>query len=398
MLMPIAKRAISTIKKIKKSELQKRVDDLNRFVGYPKQVARNSKQMPNPNRLRITWIIPDFIPGAGGHMTIFRMASHLERFGHDVNILIQNPTEHETGAAAKKTINDHFQPFDGCVSLFDTAPPQIEGDALIATDRFTCYPAEAMSGFCRKFYFVQDYETLFYPAGPEYLLTESTYHFDFDCLCAGEWLHQLMSRKYGRWSVSWPLAYDANVYHDHRATERSKNRVAFYARYVTPRRAVEIGLMALDILHRNCPGFHVDFFGWNTGKLDVNYEYTNHGIMKPSQLADLYRSSTVGVVFSVTNHSLVNKEMMACGLPVVDLDLENVRAIFPRETMEFANPNPAGIAAAISNLLNDSALRSARKAAGLSFIDGLSWEKSARVVENAIRERIMNWEKIEVRE
>lgn len=69
----------------------------------------------------------------------------------------------------------------------------MSGDALIATDRYTCYAVNAMEQFRRKFYFVRDYEPLFYPAGTEALLTEATYSFDFDCLCAGEWLHNIMS-------------------------------------------------------------------------------------------------------------------------------------------------------------------------------------------------------------
>ena len=45
-------------------------------------------------------------------------------------------------------------------------------------------------------------------------------------------------------------------------------------------------------------------------------------------LADLYRRATVGVVFSATNYSLIPHEMMACGLPVVELDGESTRADF----------------------------------------------------------------------
>ena len=42
-------------------------------------------------------------------------------------------------------------------------------------------------------------------------------------------------------------------------------------------------------------------------------------------LADLYRESTIGMVFSTTNPSLVPYEMMACGLPVIDLKTDYSR-------------------------------------------------------------------------
>lgn len=36
----------------------------------------------------------------------------------------------------------------------------------------------------------------------------------------------------------------------------------------------------------------------------------------------MYRNADLGIVFSTTNPSLVPYEMMACGCPVVDLDVE----------------------------------------------------------------------------
>ncbi|MEI3855873.1 MULTISPECIES: rhamnosyltransferase WsaF family glycosyltransferase [unclassified Ensifer] len=322
-------------------------------------------------------------------MTIFRVASHLERFGHNVRFLIQNPSVHATPNAALETINKYFQPFSGEVRFFKNETPDVEGDALIATDRYTCYPVNAMSRFVRKFYFVQDYEPAFYPAGAESLLTEATYHFDFDCLCAGDWLHNRMSNEFKRWSMSWPLAYDEDVYNlgdkEHR---RSQNRIALYARYVTPRRAVELAFMALEILNARGVDFEVDFFGWQLGKLNVGFPYRDLGILSGTELASVYRESALGVVFSATNHSLVNKEMMACGLPVIDLDLETVRSIFPSSAIAFAKPTPEGIADTIEYLLNHAEERERLRAGGLSFVDELSWEKSSRKIEAAIQTRV----------
>lgn len=375
--------------RIQKSQIERQVEHLKTFVSYERSGGHPPQGTVDLSKLRITWIIPDFVPGAGGHMTIFRIASYLERFGHVVSFLVQNPTVHKTGAAARDTINKHFQPFSGNVELFAEATPDAEGDALIATDRFTCYPVRAMDRFRRKFYFVQDYEPAFYPAGTEALLTEATYHFEFDCLCAGDWLHKRMSEQFGRWSISWPLAYDSSVYTlGAEVTERHQNRIAIYARYVTPRRAVELSFMALEILKKRNVDFEVDFFGWPLGRLNVDFPYRDHGILGAKELAHLYRSATIGVVFSATNHSLVNKEMMACGLPVIDLDLETVRSIFPNDTMAFAPPTPDGIAIVMERLLRDPIERDRLRFGGLRYVSDLSWEKSARIIEDAIQRRI----------
>lgn len=373
-------------------ELMRRVRALQAMTDYPR--APFSAAVPaapaDPGRLRVTWVIPDFTPGNGGHMTIFRIASKLESFGHDVSFLIQNPTFHETAEEARRTINEHFQPFAGSVRFLDRSLPPVQGDALIATDRFTCYPVRAIGGFRRKFYFVQDHETEFYPTGTEAFLTENTYGMGFDCLCAGDWLADLMGGKYGLWAKSWPLALDPDIYGPGAGAERAEGRIAFYARFVTPRRAVELGMMALDILHARGVRFHVDFFGWDLAGLDLPYSHANLGILGAAELATLYRRSSIGVVFSGTNHSLANREMMACGLPVVDFDLPNVRRVFPDGVMQLVAPEPAAIADGIQRLLESADRRAAIARAASSHIAGLSWEGSARIVEAALRERLLS--------
>lgn len=372
----------------KTSPLQRRARHLDSFISYtPTRLAAPTDSV-DLNRLRITWVIPDFVPGAGGHMTIFRIAHFLESFGHRVDFLIQNPTQHAKAEDALATLRRDFIPLNGSLSFLGDTLPEVVGDALIATDRFTCYPVNAMGGFIRKFYLVQDFEPSFYPMGSEYLLAEATYAFDFDCLCAGEWLHRLMVGKYGRWSMSWPLAYDPEVYRPSLTCARQKDRIAVYARYVTARRAVELIFLALDILSERGVEFEVDFFGLELGPLDVGYEYRDHGVLDGPALAELYRGATLGIVCSATNHSLVNKEMMACGLPVVDLDLPNVRAIFPEDCMAFASATPEGIATALQDILRSRSEQERLRSAGLAYVQQYSWENSARLIEAALKERI----------
>ncbi len=322
-------------------------------------------------------------------MTIFRIAHFLEKFGHEVCLFIQHPSSHDTAEAARETINKHFQPFSGPIELFSETLPKAIGDALIATDRFTCYPVNAMTGFRKKFYFVQDYETLFYPMGTEALITDATYSFEFDCLCAGEWLHEIMTTRFGRWSIAWPLSYDGSIYEVNEKVERASNRIAFYARFYTPRRAAELGFLALEILKQRGVEFEVDFFGDDIGKMKLGYDHVNHGVVDVTGLAEIYQKATIGVVFSTTNHSLVNKEMMACGLPVVDLDVDSVNMIFPKDAMAFANPTPEGIANTIQALLEDKSKQVEIADAGRSFVRRSSWENSARIIENAIKERVL---------
>lgn len=114
MFLSAAVRRFSDVflaRKIRKSKIERQVAHLKKFVSYHPTSGSPPTRAADMNRLDITWVIPDFMPGAGGHMTIFRIASHLEKFGHNVRFLVQNPSVHKTGAEARKTINEHFQPF-----------------------------------------------------------------------------------------------------------------------------------------------------------------------------------------------------------------------------------------------------------------------------------------------
>jgi glycosyltransferase involved in cell wall biosynthesis len=358
-------------------------------INYPEVLPLEPPEKSlNPSCLDLHWVIPDFKPGDGGIMNIFRIIHFLEQFGHRNTIWINGPYIHKCPNEAFLNINSHFIPINAQLFFLPNNLDQIRGDAVIATDRWTTYPVRAMQHFRRRFYFVQDLEHLFYPMGTEALLALDTYNFGFDCLCNGPWLEKVMRERFGLWTSVWHQAYDPAYYFKGKEEDRSTNRVAFYARHVTPRRSVKLGLLALELLHRRDVNFHVDFFGWDLGILNVDYPYIDHGVLSQEELGELYRLAAVGVVFSSTNYSIVPREMMACGLPVIDLDVESVRAVYPPECLELAPPNPQGIADALERLLLDAERRQRLVAEADTFISEFYWEESARMVEAALLKRI----------
>lgn len=340
----------------------------------------------NTKKMILHWVIPDFDPGAGGHMTIFRTIHFLESFGHENTIWITYGSKHGSEEKAHQVIKDFFIDIKGPVKfLHQTNLDSVKGDAVFATDRWTAYPVRGIQNVRKRFYFVQDFEPSFYPMGGEFLLTENTYHFGFSCITAGKWLEKIMKEKYQLEAYSFELSVDRNVYFQNEKKQENKIvKIAFYAREVTPRRAVDLGYLALELLSRKISNFHVDFFGWDLGALDVPYNYTNHGVVSHQQLCELYNQCDIGIVFSATNYSLIPQEMMACGLPVIDLDLENTRAVFPDDVLSFAKPDPYFITEEILKLINDSELRKSRIESGLNFINEYNWEKSAKKVEAAL--------------
>lgn len=365
--------------------------DTPRIARRPLQPLAPLARIHNARALDIHWIIPSFGRGAGGHMTIFRMVERLEEFGHHQTIWIQNAVTFRDQAAARTAIRDWYRPIGERVHVrfLPEDVRELAGDCLIVTDCWTAFPAAEAPNFKERFYFVQDYEPSFHPMGELQLLAESTYDFGFPTLCAGRWLTDLMSAR-GLWARNWDLCADHEVYYPGPARSLPPKvlRIAFYARGYTPRRAVGLGLAALEDLHRRGVAFHADLFGEADLAVPYDFPHTQHGILSPEALGDLYRDSDIGLVFSATNYSLIPLEMMACDLPVVEIDAPSTRAIFRDGEVSLAKPLPHAIADAVEALMADPQRRERQRRKGRDFVATTSWARSARMVEAALFERL----------
>ena len=264
------------------------------------------------------------------------------------------------------------------------------GDIVIATDRMSTYPVLGMRKFQKRFYFVQDYEPYFFALGSSSILTEQSYASknNFSCICASPWLKKKME-SFGNSAISFPLAVDHSIYHPNSDQQRISHAIAFYVRRSTPRRLYELGLLALRALFELGDYFEVITFGEaDLPDLGVPVKVRHAGVLNANDLANLYRQCAVGLVLSGTNYSLVPNEMMACGLPVVDIDAEHTRISYQPETAVLAEATPVGLASALSRLLNDASFREVTTKAGLTTIKELTWDSSNKLIEAFISESL----------
>ena len=353
----------------------------------------------NRKSLKIHWVIPNFTPGLGGHMTIFRTIDFLERCGHQCTIWVHselkgNDKPSRLSSLHKRAIDQYFIPLktDQVYMLGNNQEDldRVSGDVVIATDRMSTYPVLGMKKFQKRFYFVQDYEPYFFARGTSSILTEQSYASKnkFACICASPWLKQKME-SFGNSAISFPLAVDHSVYHPNQAQKTSKNSIAFYVRRSTPRRLYELGLLALRALFDLGDDFEIITFGEkDLPDLGIPVKVRHAGILDANELANLYRQCTVGFVLSGTNYSLVPNEMMACGLPVVDIDAEHTRLSYKPNTAVLAEPTPVDMATALSRLLNDETFRSSTARGGLAATENLQWDASNQLVEAFIQESL----------
>lgn len=334
-------------------------------------------------RLRINWLVPEPVPGAGGDVGIFRIIRDLAEFGHDCQVhvlpyslMIDFSTE-QIRAHVRQHFGETAAEYHRWTGHIDDA------DCSFATFWPTVEILTALMKGGRRYYLVQDFEASFYAGDPHHILrSENTYRAGLHCITLGPWLAKLLSERYHAAADHFDFAVDTKVYWPRPVHHKSGRRVCFYARPSTPRRGYELGLEALQIVHTRVPDVEIIFFGTDDLAPVPPFAITNRGKLSPEQLAELFSSCDLGVVFSLSNPSFVPLEMMACRCPVVEIASERWRAVLTHGTEAWlVEPNATAIADGIVRLLSEDSLRRSIAENGYLRARTMDWRHSARQVE-----------------
>jgi glycosyltransferase involved in cell wall biosynthesis len=329
--------------------------------------------------LRVAVVIPSFRRGSGGHQTIVHLARGLAARGHAVTLWLEDDEgRHADGQAA-----EHFASFFGWPGLRGTFAGWDGCDVAVATGWQTVHRVLRLAGCGARAYLVQDHEPDFYAASASRTWAGQTYGLGLHCIAASRWLAGELRDRYGASAGHFDLALDHDVYRPRDAPRDGS--VLFYARATTPRRAVPLGLLALEELARRRPGVDIALFG-EAGEVRAGFAHRSLGVLSGDELADAYARAEVGLVLSMTNISLVPLEMLACGLPCVELDTPCLRAELGADgPVELAAFDPPAVADALERLLDDPRRREARRRAGAELVAGRRWEGAAAQVETGLR-------------
>jgi glycosyltransferase involved in cell wall biosynthesis len=351
--------------------------------------------MAERERLRLALVIPSFRRGSGGHNTLLQIFSRLEQRGHLCSVWLYDFTgQHlaEWPAVIRADIREFFAPIEGPV--YKGFADWQGADVAIATGWQTVHPTLMLDQCRARAYIVNDHEPEFYAASTEREMAEDTYRHDLHCIAASPWLRDLLIERYAASADAFQLGVDHSLYQPRPVTRR-KDTVIYYARHVTPRRAVPVGLMALSELHRRRGDLRIVLFG-DEGKLESPFPYEHLGVLTPPQLATLYSEATVGLCLSLTNFSLMPKEMLACGLPCVELADVSAESIFGSDgPLELATLDPRAIADALERLLDDPEHWEQRSREGIEFVASHTWEHATDEVEAGLRHALREREQSE---
>ena len=337
--------------------------------AYREILQSHAARKVDLNNLRIAFLIPEPEKGAGGHRNIFRIVRRFVEIGHRVTVYTFDPTLHGTDKSLREFVTNSF---------FETGAMFVAGceniaccDIIIATFWTTAYIAQRFRHRCvLAAYFIQDFEPYFYTMSEAYVQAYETYNLGLAHLASGKWMAEMVERVSGEKCPYFEFPIQREFYYCSSIQKREANKVVFFARPDMPRRCYQLGVDALKLLYWKRPSTCIVLYG------DEAYKYSEHGfayqkagmLKGPQELGELYRSADVGICFSLTNPSLVPFEMMACGLPVVDLDFNNSQFSYDGyDVALLSKPTPQAICDCICMLLEDTEEAEKRRLNGLVF-------------------------------
>ena len=338
----------------------------------------------------LAWVVPPWQIGSGGHTTIFRLIRQLELRGHSNAIFVFEAPyvwhPRPSAAALRRQIREHFVPgleaevFHG-LEDFDSA------DVAIATGWSTAFAVRDLPRCREKAYLVQDHEPEFFATSAQSIWAEETYRMGLRCIAYTPWMADVLRDQYGVDARWFECGTDLDVFEFAGEEQRQPEVIAVYARNETERRAVELAMAGLALLADRRPTIRPVLFG-SRRKTSLPFAAEDLGVVSPQRLARLYRDAQVGVVFSLTTHSLAAQEMMASGLPTVELEGLNVSSALGEsgELVEQAARRPDAIADAIERLLDDRAAAAAMARRARAFVEERTWKRAGDQVESALRE------------
>jgi glycosyltransferase involved in cell wall biosynthesis len=299
----------------------------------------------------------------------------MEEAGYELTVVVDTRSEIPEDEVRSQIDAFFGVKFSGrIVANFDSV---VAGDLAIATCWSSAYAVARNRGFHRKAYLVQDFEALFHPMGSDYLLAENSYTFGLTPITIGRWLTRLLFDRFSVRSHYFDFCADLSIYRPATDQQTAPHSVVFTHQPEKPRRCAELGLAALSLVKARMPDVNIHLYGSNASQ-HVPFEHIQHGLLTVDRCNELYNRSSLGLCLSSSNPSRVPFEMMAAGLPVVDIWRDNNRYDYPEDCATLALQQPEAIADTLTDLLLDRARRQRMRRAGLALMAARSLEAGNR--------------------
>ncbi len=362
----------------------------------------------------INWFIPYFLHVYyGGIYTIFRFADYFSRKGIENRfVLYDSPLVSEQEILEKITsaFPDMRNPevFIHRGSDVSTIP---YADVSIATLWTSAYKLLKFKKTLGKFYFIQDYEPLFYPAGTYYALAEATYRFGFYGIVNSPGLYDFITKNYRMQAEFFVPAVDRTMFFPkenpdmfmspHGAKDNRNNppsppfikggkggltgekgekiKLFLYGRPHHERNAFELAIAAAEKI-KALLGDKIEIVSagsdWNIEDYGVKGVINNLGLLGYEETAKLYRGCDFGLILMFTKHpSYLPMELMASGsIVITNYNEANTWLLKDGTNCIVVEPSPTFITERLNALINNPELQKAIRDNAIKTIESFRWE------------------------
>ncbi len=348
-----------------------------------KQEMRRQLMYPLLPKKKIAWVMPHPGKGSGGHRTIIQNVNALIRAGYECDIFVEEDGV-STSEMVRQKINEWYEP---CTAgVYVGFKFEKDYDLLFATGWQTIEFVKKLPAK-KKAYFIQDYEPWFFPMGDQYLITENSYKYGFLPVTIGKWLAHKMEQEFNTPAEYFDFGADLNVYKPLENVEK-ENAICYVYQPEKPRRCDYIGLKALKLVKAMRPEVKIYLYGSEQVTRPIDFECENLHIIPVEKCNELYNKCKVGICMSASNPSRIPFEMMAAGLPVVELYKENNLYDLPDEGVLLADTTPEAIASVVVNLLDHPEEAKKMSEFGINYMKGYPLEKGFGQIVNVVKDML----------
>ena len=266
-------------------------------------------------------------------------------------------------------------------------------NAAVCTLWTTAYLLAKYNATQAKYYLVQDFEPSFYSAGALYGAIEQTYRLGFSCIANTEGVASYC-RRYTDDVIYFVPGVDRAVFKPDllKRDPSEPRRIVLYGRPSNARNSFAlICEITTRLKKRLGERVIIQSVGeaWDPDAYGLGGVVDNLGLLgSMDEVAALYRSSDLGVVFMMTPHpSYQPLEYMASGC-VVATNINAANSWLIRDDNALVlEPVPAVAAERIHALLTDQGAWRSLRDAGLKTAAELSWDEAFKIV----RERMLSY-------
>jgi glycosyltransferase involved in cell wall biosynthesis len=325
----------------------------------------------------------------GGYHTIFRLANYLGRQKHVVRVYLL-PVDHLADMSHDEIqahVSKHFGPL--AVELNIGHERIAPADVTIATSWTTANVVEQHRDSLHKVYLIQDFEPGFYdPEDPRYVEAQKTYDLPLRHICIGSTLGCRIEELSARKSEIIDVAIDQAIFQMKRMPEDRKNpiQVLFFVQQDMKQQEYALGIEALKRVKAQRPDVDILLVGSPDAELDsLPFVESNVGVLRESELADVLNRVHILLSVSRSNTSRLAYAGMACGVAVVEADVESVRGIVSSDASWVrAHPNVESLAAAVVRFVDDDGLRHQVARKGARFMSQHTLEYAFKQFEEVL--------------